>query len=135
MNSARATRALLLAVCAYGLLVQPARAGSDDDRYNIMRPEPWLAPKYKSPRASKQRVAPPRTQPALEPRIAEPPPPIVLPETGRVLPNLPMLPQGSVPGGRPETFGDRSLRCSHQAGLYGVPGDQRGSYIGACVNQ
>jgi hypothetical protein len=44
-----------------------AQAQSEDERYNIMRaepghpeelPTPWLPPKYKSPRGSKQHVRP-----------------------------------------------------------------------------
>jgi hypothetical protein len=47
------------------------------------QPEPWLAPKYKSP--------------------------------GGTFQNLPSLP-GSGPGGA-ETFQDRAIRCTHQAGV------------------
>ena len=61
------------------------------------------------------------------------PPPIVVPQTGRVLPNLPTVP-GAGPGGR-ETFQDRAARCAHQAGVYGQAAGDRNSYIGTCINQ
>src|SRR3569833_3792834 len=53
------------------------------------QPEPWLPPKYQSPRGSKLHRAPPSDLPPA-PR-AEVPPSIVVPETGRVLPNMPTL--------------------------------------------
>jgi hypothetical protein len=57
------------------------------------------------------------------------PPPIVVPQTGRVLPNLPGA-------SSTETFQDRALRCSHQAGVYGpsATGD-RNAYVGGCIGQ
>ena len=60
------------------------------------------------------------------------PPPIVVPETGRVLPNLPMI--GSGPGGA-ETSQDRATRCAHQSGVYGEAAGNRNAYIGSCINQ
>ena len=78
----------------------PRRAPqSDDSPYTIMvpekgstpeRPEPWLPPKYKSPRGTPEHVVIPRSKSAPPPRAAVPPP-IVVPETGRVLPNLPTV--------------------------------------------
>ena len=116
----------------------PARAQSDDERYSIMRPEkgtkparpqPWLAPRYKSPRGTPQHVVIPRT--VSPPRPSAPvPPPLYVPETGRVLPNLPA--PGS--GGR-ETYQDRVARCVHQAGVYGQAAGDRNAYIGSCINQ
>ncbi|HZD88942.1 MAG TPA: hypothetical protein VE224_02490, partial [Pseudolabrys sp.] len=61
------------------------------------------------------------------------PPPIVSPETGRLLPNLPN-PAPSGPNGT-ETFQDRAARCAHQAGVYGSEAGNRNAYIGTCVNQ
>jgi hypothetical protein len=122
--------------------VAPARAQSEDDRYTIMRPEkgtrpaqpePWLAPKYKSPRGTREHVVIPRSASPTRP-TAQVPPPIVVPQTGQVLPNLPTVaPSG--PGGT-ETFQDRAARCAHQAGVYGpsATGD-RNAYIGGCINQ
>ena len=60
------------------------------------------------------------------------PPDLYVPQTGRVVPNLPTV-SGSGRGGA-ETFQDRAARCTHQAGVFGQGGD-RGSYMGACVNQ
>jgi len=110
----------------------PARAQSDDDRYNIMAPEPWLPPKYKSPRGSTEHVVIPQPAPAFPPS-ATVPPPLYVPQTGRLLPNLPALaPSG--PNGS-ETSQDRAARCAHQAGVYGQAAGDRGAYIGSCINQ
>jgi hypothetical protein len=77
--------------------------------------------------------------PARLPRIETPsrratvPPPLYVPETGRTLPNLPTI--GAGPGGA-ETTQDKSVRCAHQAGVYGpnASGNPAG-YIGSCINQ
>ncbi len=95
-------------------------------------PEPWLAPKYRSPRGTVEHVTIPKST-IVRPPTATLPPPIVVPQTGRVLPNLPTVP-GAGPGGR-ETFQDRSSRCAHQAGVYGQAAGDRGTYMGTCINQ
>ena len=120
-----------------------AFAQSDEDRYNIMRPEPgsreaakpepWLAPKYKSPRGTVKHAVVPRPQ-YLPERRTHLPPPMVVPQTGAVLPNLPQAGGGAGPGGR-ETFQDRAARCAHQAGVYGPAAGERNAYIGGCINQ
>jgi len=111
------------------------------DNYSIMvpekgskreQPEPWLAPKYKSPRGTLKHVHIPKSKTVPFP-TATVPPPIVVPQTGQVLPNLPTVP-GAGPGGR-ETFQDRAARCAHQAGVYGQAAGDRGTYVGTCVNQ
>ena len=126
-----------IAVVLLGLASSGAPAAgqgiSDDERYIIMRPEPSLAPKYKSPRGTRQKVEPPRAPPAIDTRIADPPPPILLPG-GQLVPNLAATPQGAAPAGR-ESFSDRTIRCTHQAGVFSVPAEQRNAYVGACVNQ
>ena len=137
------TTIVLLAMTA--LLAGPARAQTNNDilgdNYSIMKPEkgarpaqpePWLAPKYKSPRGTVKHVVIPRSK-AIEPPITAVPPPIVVPQTGRVLPNLPTV-QGSGPRGA-ETFQDRASRCAHQAGVYGQAAGDRNAYVGTCVNQ
>lgn len=121
----------------------PAGAQSTDDPYSIMRPEqtgktpqplePRLAPKYKSPRGTRQHVTQPPPAEARPLQRAQTPPPIVVPETGRVLPNLPVLP-GAGPSGA-ETGQDRALRCAHQAGVYGDAAGDRNTYINTCINQ
>jgi hypothetical protein len=134
---------VLLAMAA--IFAGPARAQNGysilSDDYSIMRPEkgarpaqpePWLAPKYRSPRGTVKHVLTPHRGSLPQPRAAVPPP-IVVPQTGRVLPSLPTTP-GSGPGGS-ETFQDRALRCAHQAGVYGPAAGDRNSYIGTCVNQ
>jgi len=120
--------------------VRAAERDPSSDPYSIMRPEPgskpepWLAPKYQSPRGLPQSPDTARTQPLPRPsvRVRRPPPPTVLPN-GQAVPNLPPVNQGLVPGGGAETFGDRAARCAHQSGLYGVPAGQQGGYMGACV--
>lgn len=113
----------------------PAHGQSDDERTTIMKPEkpePWLAPKYKSPRGTVKHVVTPRPAPAPQRRNPVPPP-IYVPETGRVLPNLPTV-SGAGPGGA-ETSQDRAARCAHQAGVYGPAAGDRNAYIGSCINQ
>ncbi|HUL89034.1 MAG TPA: hypothetical protein VLU23_12735 [Pseudolabrys sp.] len=140
-------RSIILVLFLSALPATFARAQSGSD-YNIMRddysimvpekgsrreqPEPWLAPKYKSPRGTVKHVTIPKPKTVPFP-TATVPPPIVVPQTGRVLPNLPTVP-GAGPGGR-ETFQDRAARCAHQAGVYGQAAGDRGTYMGTCVNQ
>jgi hypothetical protein len=130
----------LLALTAV-MSVAPGRAQPSDGNYNIMKPEPgrpeelpepWLPPKYKSPRGSREHVVIPRPAPTPQARRRVPPP-IVVPETGRVLPNLPTVtPSG--PNGT-ETYQDRAARCAHQAGVYGQAAGDRSTYINSCINQ
>lgn len=134
---------IALAIAALLAPTLPSHAQTVDDPYTIMRPEPgtrqpkavepWLAPKYKSPRGSNEQATVPRQWQTTPPLRAEVPPPIYVPETGRLLPNLPALP-GAGPGGR-ETGQDRALRCAHQAGAYGDATGNREAYVGGCINQ
>jgi hypothetical protein len=98
-------------------------------RYDIMRPEPGVPPKYKTPRGSTEHVTiPPSTQVPLSHAVTMPP--LVIPQTGQVVPNQPVLaPSG--PNGT-ETYQDRAVRCATQAGSYA--GD-RTAYVGTCINQ
>jgi hypothetical protein len=124
---------LVLATLTFLMPALPARAQSSDLGIpDIMRPEPWLAPKYKSPGAPQRPKTVRPTQPP-QPRVATPPPPIYVPQTGRLLPNMPAV-SPSGPGGR-ETFQERAARCHHQAGAYGTDAGDRTGYIGSCVNQ
>jgi hypothetical protein len=133
-----------IAALALIALLAPAlvHAQSEDERYNIMRaepgrrpetPTPWLPPTYKSPRGSKQHVTPLRRPRSPEVRVSEPPPPIVVPQTGQVLPNIRTL-SPSGPRGT-ETFQDKATRCVHQSGMYGAAAGNPGAYVGGCVNQ
>src|SRR5450830_1291213 len=100
MSIARGYRLIALLALTLVGSAMPAHAQSDDERYSIMRPEkpePWLAPKYKSPRGTRQHVVIPRPAPAPQRRTAVPPP-IYVPQTGQVLPNLPAI-SGSGPRG------------------------------------
>lgn len=139
----RSTWLMVLLVPAVVLAAAPARAQSDGDRYNIMKPEPgsagktskakdkpepWLAPKYKSPRGTREHVSVPRSQPAPKQKGTAVPSLLYVPQTGRTLPNLPS-PTGT------ETAQDRAARCAHQAGVYGQAAGNRASYIGTCINQ
>ncbi len=120
-----------------------ACAQSTDDPYSIIRPEPtgktpqpvepWLPPKYKSPRGTRQHVTQPPPADAPSQWRAQTPPPIFVPQTGRVLPNLPVLP-GAGPSGA-ETGQDRASRCAQQAGVYGDATGDRTTYINSCINQ
>jgi hypothetical protein len=102
------------------------------------------APKHISRRGSSSRVYPqplpapqnltvPSPQQVVTPGSPTVPPLLYVPQTGRVLPNLPAVaPSG--PNGT-ETFQDRAARCAHQAGVYGQAAGDRTSYIGSCINQ
>jgi hypothetical protein len=119
----------------------PARAQSDDSNLTIMAPEPgtapeqpqpWLPPKYKSPRGTRQHVHIPQPVPVPQ-HPAQVPPPLLVPQTGALLPNLPMAAPSGVNGA--ETSQDRAVRCAHQAGVYGAAAGDQGSYIRSCINQ
>lgn len=121
-------------------LLAPAVAHAQSGRsYDIMRPEPgrpdelptpWLPPKYKSPRGSHERPVPIRPQ---GPRFVAPrtPPPLVVPQTGQVVPQSPII-SPSGPNGT-ETFQDKAARCVGQSGALGAGNPN--AYIGTCVNQ
>jgi hypothetical protein len=112
----------------------PSHAQShEDEHYSIMRPEPWLPPKYKSPRGTPQRPVRPQRIPELEPRTTTMPPPLYVPQTGQVLPNIPTI-NGAGPGGR-ETSQDRAVRCANQAGVYGSAAGNPSGYVNSCINQ
>jgi len=121
----------LSGVSAYGQsdIMVPEKGSKAEKR------EPWLAPKYRSPRGTVKRVTTPNSTIAQPPSApsATVPPPIIVPQTGRVLPNLPIV-SGSGRGGA-ETYQDRAARCAHQAGVYGQAAGDRNTYIGTCINQ
>jgi hypothetical protein len=96
----------------------------------VQEPEPWLAPRYKSPRGTVKSVVIPKST-IVTPPSASVPPSVFVPQTGQTFQNLPTV-AGSGPGGA-ETFQDRAARCAQQAGVYGQA--TSGSYMGACVNQ
>src|SRR5262249_23409385 len=107
-------------------------SGRQEKGYKPSQPEPWLAPKYKSPSGTVKPIKLPESTVVPMPNT-QVPPDLYVPQTGRVVPNLPTV-SGSGRGGA-ETFQDRASRCAHQAGVFGQSGGDRGSYIGACVNQ
>jgi hypothetical protein len=134
---------LAIAIVLSAVSTAPAYAQNSilGDNYSIMvpekgykpsQPEPWLAPKYKSPSGTVKHIKLPKSTVVPMPNT-QVPPDLYVPQTGRVVPNLPTV-SGSGRGGA-ETFQDRAARCAHQAGVFGQPGGDRGSYIGACVNQ
>ena len=110
----------------------PAFAQNDGmGRYNIMRPEPGVPPKYKSPRGSTEHVViPPSTEASQTLPQTTLSPSFVVPQTGQVVPSQPVL----VPSGpnRTETYQDRAVRCATQAGSYA--GD-RNAFVGSCITQ
>jgi hypothetical protein len=130
----------LAAICVAAVLLVPmASHAQTNGDYNIMAPEPgrpqelptpWLPPKYKSPRGSHSRVVP---IPQQQPRYAEPvtPAPLVVPQTGQVVPQAPIV-SPSGPRGT-ETFQDRASRCVAQSSAPGAGNPN--AYVGTCVNQ
>ncbi len=137
---------LVLALAAPAL---SAESASDGGTISIMKPEPAGPAKKKSTKTQKARRGssnpvypaplprpqvplPVPPQKAVTPHRPKVPPPIYVPQTGHVVPNLPAT--GSGPGGR-ETFQDRSARCVHQSGAYGSLAGDRDSYIRSCINQ
>ena len=121
------------------LAAASAHAQTGDERYNIMRPEPgtsqpepWLAPKYKSPRGTVQHpvIPPPARSP--QPHVVTKPP-LVVPQTGQVQQNLPTVAPSGPRGA--ETYQDRAVRCTHQAGVYGRTAGNPSAYVGTCINQ
>jgi hypothetical protein len=141
---------LTLLVLTLGAPAWSAEPASDGGTINIMRSEQAAPAKQKSKKSRKARrgssnpvypiplpkpQAPlplPRQQ-AVTPHRPKAPPPLYVPQTGRLLPNLPST--GSGAGGR-ETFQDRAARCANQAGVYGPNATgNRGSYIRGCINQ
>lgn len=107
------------------------------DPYSIMvpeKPEPWLPPKYKSPRGLPQRPQPARPTPAPPSVvIGKPPPPIVLPN-GQVVPSTAPVLQGNGSATPTENFGSAVARCAHQATAAGVPANQRSIYMNQCTS-
>jgi hypothetical protein len=126
--------AYAVGLIALTLFAVTAPAFAQDDgmgRYNIMRPEPGVPPKYKSPRGSTEHVTiPPSTEASQALPQTALSPSFVVPQTGQVVPSQPVL----APSGpnRTETYQDRAARCATQAGSYG--GD-RGVFVGTCINQ
>jgi hypothetical protein len=113
-----------------GYQIMVPEKGSKRQASKLEQPEPWLAPKYKSPRGTVEHVRIPKSKTVRPPRSMDPGY-VYVPQTGRTFQNLPTL-QGSGPGGA-ETFQDRAIRCTHQAGVYGQVGANRGSYMGSCL--
>ena len=137
----KASLAILVFLSAISTVPAHAQNSVLGDNYSIMvpekgykpsQPEPWLAPKYTSPRGTVKNVKLPKSTIVPTPS-AQVPPDLYVPQTGRVLPNLATVP--GVGRGGAETFQDRAARCAHQAGVYGQAAGDRGSYMGACVNQ
>jgi hypothetical protein len=133
---------ILVSVLSATLAIADARAQPGDilsDNYGIMvpekgskrqQPEPWLAPKYKSPRGTVQQVRIPKSK-IVSPPNARQPTSVYVPQTGRTFENLPTLPGSGLRGA--ETFQDRAARCAHQAGVHGQVGGNRGAYMGSCL--
>ncbi|HWE77177.1 MAG TPA: hypothetical protein VG270_01540 [Pseudolabrys sp.] len=130
----------VLAMLVAAALLAPALAHAQSNGdYTIMAPEPghpeelptpWLPPRYKSPRGSHNRVVPiPRQQPHYVRPVT--PPPLVVPQTGQMVPQAPII-SPSGPHGT-ETFQDKASRCVAQSSAPGA--GNPGAYVGTCVNQ
>lgn len=142
MSKARTTmRWMAVAAAAVGLAAlttgAQAQGRSQGYPYSIMTPEPWLAPKYRTPRGLER---PARTQSEGYPKrsrsnrgIALAKPPSIVPGVRRPIPNLAPVNRGYVPGGGTETFGDRVSRCAHQQALFRVPGSASSVYMHNCA--
>ena len=119
--------ALMLAAVSTPAVAQDDGMGG----YNIMRPEPGVPPKYKSPRGSTEHVViPPSTEASQALPQTTVSPSFVVPQTGQLVPSQPVLaPSG--PRGT-ETYQDRAVRCATQAGSYA--GD-RNAFVGSCITQ
>ena len=135
MTMMRESSMILLIFAALATTPAVAQTGNIlGDDYSIMVtekgskqdvPEPWLAPKYKSPRGTVDQVRIPKAKTVRPPRATDPGY-VYVPQTGLTFQNLPSLP-GSGPGGT-QTSQDRAIHCMHQSGVYG----QGGSYMGSC---
>jgi len=113
---------------------KPRREGTEPKGYGVKQDTRRGSsnPVYPTPLPGPQAPLPVPHQQAVTPR-PQVPPPMLVPETGRVLPNLPAT--GSGPHGT-ETFQDKSARCAHQAGVYGPSATGNpNAYIGNCINQ
>jgi hypothetical protein len=144
MGMANRVPLIVLLTLAFVVSALPLCAQTLDDPDSIMVPERGSPPPkhkarrgsstmvYPTPLAAPEGFNPPSTHAVTVPREADVPPPIVVPQTGRVLPNLPTI--GSGPGGA-ETSQDRAVRCSNQAGIYGPAAGDRNAYVGGCINQ
>jgi hypothetical protein len=136
---------MIMLMVLSAVLATPAAAQTGNilsDNYSIMvpekgskqkqkvskreQPEPWLAPKYRSPSGTVQQVHIPKSK-IVNPPSATDPGYVYVPQTGRTFQNLP------TPGRGTETSQDRAMRCAHQAGVYGQTGNARGSYMGSCL--
>jgi hypothetical protein len=77
-----------------------------------------------------QTYAPP-AQPNSAPMAVQAPPVPGYPQA----PSIAILPRGYVGGGGAETYSDKVVRCTHQAGLGGLPSDQQPAYVTTCAGQ
>src|SRR5262249_10013665 len=113
---------LAIAIVLSAVSTAPAYAQNSilGDNYSIMvpekgykpsQPEPWLAPKYKSPSGTVKHIKLPKSTVVPMPNT-QVPSDLYVPQTGRVVPNLPTV-SGSGRGSA-ETFQDRAARCAHR---------------------
>jgi hypothetical protein len=123
---------LAVAGTSFSAQAEPTVAGHHFGILKGQTTEPWLAPKYHSPRGTRQHVVTPRPVPTPSLRV-ETPSSIVVPQTGIALPNTRTL-SPSGPNGT-ETFQDRSIRCTQQAGAYGSLTGNRTMYMGSCLSR
>jgi hypothetical protein len=151
------TIALIMVLATPAWAIDPA---DDSGTISIMKPEPGTKPaKHKRKPANEEGATQPKgfgvkqdsrrgssnpvypaplpgpQAPAPVPRIEQPsrratvPPSYTAPGTGLTLPNLPS-------GRGAESTQDKSVRCAHQAGVYGpnLTGNPN-AYVGGCINQ
>jgi hypothetical protein len=89
-------------------------------------------PVYPTPLPGPQKPLPVPHYQVTPPQRAATPPPLLVPETGRFVPNLPPA-VGTAPK---ESFPERAARCQNQAAINGpnVTGNPS-AYINSCINQ
>lgn len=77
-----------------------------------------------------QTYAPP-AMPGTTPTALQGPPVAGYPQ----VPTVPILPRGTTGGAGAETFSDKVVRCSHQAGLSGLSAGDQNTYVATCAGQ
>ncbi len=120
------------------LLASPTLHVPDSVRLEVGAP-PATANEVKPAKKKARSSAPipPSVAPGLYPMrsIIAPEPPQTTGSVGAIksVPGYEQVP--AVPAGSAETVNDRIARCTHQANLGGLPGEQLGPYVHACAIQ
>jgi hypothetical protein len=119
-----------------GAVAQAAQAKQSTVRKKRLRPRAVRT--YFRPVTTFPGVIPPRQElvmpnPNFPPYNSGTVTPNVAPARDPIVPGVGPVPQ-LPPIARPETFSDRVVRCTHQAGAFNVPADQRAVYQHRCAS-